>query len=906
MLEKYKQLNERLNSGSFILEIFPNAKKRGRDYVIGNIKGDAGDSLTIFTDTGKWKDFATGEGGDLISAYAHIRGLSQGKAFEELAKRYGVDNDNTPVRTIANEMKEDKTDFFQHIKYEGNLDDEFLLNTIWRTSYHYKNGFPDPEFIYKYLDKEGDVQFLVFRLPPHALNDNRKDFKPYTFGIIGREKAARWHNKLLLNPRPLYNIHNWNDDRNFTIIVEGEKCVDKLEPYLGARANIITWAGGSAQAHLADWEALKGSKKILIVPDNDEAGYKSAKTIYNILIEKKVTNGAVIIGNIPDDKPKGWDIADYIEELEAIEGVDVKAELVKFFGQIGKEKKSFKGNDGWVFENNIKENIRALKKFTCLGYGANGDEYYFYSDLRNEVLVYDAKDLKNTAKLKVLAEERFWYALFGEETKQGIKLNLTAIETALITYCQNMGRFDMDKKRLIGAYNDEDRVVIHLGSKLLSNGFTKSLDFDSEFIYEAELTKIQVNTDAEPLTEKEARDILSSLDTLKFGHELDLRFLIGWYFAAPLSGMWEWRSHLWMIGESGAGKSTVASLMNSLLSNFKKFYNNATEAGIRSDLKSRTLPVIFDEFEQNVVMTDAVLQLMRTGSSDSDADITKGTGGGKGAVKYRIRSMFFALSTMSGLKLMQDNNRFTTITLKKNLNFEEYVKRLMNLEADWRSKNYSDKFLMRCFKLAKLMRTEWSRFKIAITEIVKDSRDGDQLATLTVAAWFFYNDNPPSDEQLKAFLVGYENYAKDKKTGQTDFESCWQIISSKQIRMELTSIEGKQIYITKTIGELILHLLDENKDGRIKNNKDVHDVLNRYGIKMLTHNRIAISNTHPELEKLFLKTNWDNHNWKVGLQRGSGAFYIGDNEGKPVRFNSIVSKVVVLDSAFLLTEKDPF
>jgi energy-coupling factor transporter ATP-binding protein EcfA2 len=905
MSNKFSELAVKLIQSGFHYEMWPNCKDRGNIISVGNKRGDKGDSLYMYKDSGIWEDGATGESGGLIGLYAELNGMTEVKAYEVLAKRVGVNNDLkiTPKEAFA----EDKTDFFQVMHYDGNLDDEFLLNTVWRTSYNYKKGAADPSKIFKIFNKSGDIQFLIFRF--EAKEGGKKDFQPFTYGIKGRETNGRWHNKLPFNPVPLYNLQNYKDTASQTIVVEGEKKCDLLHKYIGdnPNVNIVSWVGGSGKAARADWEALKGNKKILIIPDNDIVGNDAAKVIYNILSVKDCASEAVIIANIPEDKEKGWDIGDFIEELEALNKTEAEIikEIALFIKQISKSHKTFKVDDGWAFDNHISQNIRDLKKFTCLGYGANGDSYYFYSDGRNEVLEYSAKDLKQTAKLKALADERFWYACYGEESKQGMKLNLNAIETALIVYCKNKGRFDTDKKRLVGSYNDESRVVIHLGDKLLVNGKEKRLDLESENIYEAELGKINVDTEAEIMTVEESREILESLKTLKFRDKMDLRFLIGWYFAAPLSGIWEWRSHLWMIGESGAGKSTVASLLNSLLSNFKKFYNNATEAGIRSDLKSRTLPVIFDEFEQSAITTDAVLQLMRTGSSDTDADITKGSSGGGGAVKYRIRSMFFALSTMSGLKLVQDNNRFTTITLQKNNNFEEYVENLMKLQEEWKEKRYSDKFLMRAFKMGKLMRSEWSRFKVAITDLVKDSRDGDQLATLTVGAWFFANDLAPTDEELKEFIAPYNTYAKEKKTGLTDFEECWQLVSSQPLKMEIINSDGHKDYFTKTIGELILHLLREHEDKRLGHDRNAEDALVRCGIKFLGRQEIAISNTHSFLEKVFKGTNWDNRNWNSGFARGSGDYFKGINDNKTMRFGSMSSKGILLDPSFLLSDKEP-
>lgn len=390
---------------------------------------------------------------------------------------------------------------------------------------------------------------LVLRLPPHAANNNKKDFKPFVFGIRGREKAPRWHMKVLHNPRPLYNLHNWSDARKFTVIVEGEKCVDALQKYIGAMANIVTWIGGSNAVSKADWEAIRGSSKVMIIPDNDEAGYTAAKIIHNIINENKLFTEKLITASIPEGKPSGWDVADFVSELEA-SGKDAKAELKAFFTEASKERKSFKGDDGWIFDSSIKQSIRDLKKFQCLGYGETAQDYYFYSFIRNTVEHYNSKELKETAKLKVLAEDRFWETCFGQETKQGIKWDLNAIETALINCSHKMGMFDTTKKRNIGAFTDDGRVVVHLGDKLIVDGKQKPLDLDSQYIYSRHSERLDIDINSPLLSNDEAKEMWHALSHLKFKHILDLRFLMGWYFAAPVSGIWKWRTHIW-------GKSVV-------------------------------------------------------------------------------------------------------------------------------------------------------------------------------------------------------------------------------------------------------------------------------------------------------------------------------------------------------------
>ncbi len=83
----FQKLNADLLSRSCDLlpQWLPNGRFKGRAFVAGSVRGEAGDSLSVSVDKGIWKDFATGEGGgDLISLYAAIHGIKQGEAARRL------------------------------------------------------------------------------------------------------------------------------------------------------------------------------------------------------------------------------------------------------------------------------------------------------------------------------------------------------------------------------------------------------------------------------------------------------------------------------------------------------------------------------------------------------------------------------------------------------------------------------------------------------------------------------------------------------------------------------------------------------------------------------------------------------------------------------------------------------
>ncbi len=74
--------------------------------------------------------------------------------------------------------------------------------------------------------------------------------------------------------------------------------------------------GANSPVDKTDWAPLKG-KHITIWPDNDSSGQKYAENVAKKLLDIGVASLSIL--KIPQDKPKGWDAADCIQE-----GIDVE------------------------------------------------------------------------------------------------------------------------------------------------------------------------------------------------------------------------------------------------------------------------------------------------------------------------------------------------------------------------------------------------------------------------------------------------------------------------------------------------------------------------------------------------------------------------------------------------------
>jgi len=99
-------------------------------------------------------------------------------------------------------------------------------------------------------------------------------------------------------------------------IVEGEKCVEKMRS-IGRVA--VSASHGAQSPKRTDWSILEG-RSVVILPDADEDGAKYGKTVAEIL---RPMGCEVRILNLKPSRspecPKGWDLADWIDEDEECE-----------------------------------------------------------------------------------------------------------------------------------------------------------------------------------------------------------------------------------------------------------------------------------------------------------------------------------------------------------------------------------------------------------------------------------------------------------------------------------------------------------------------------------------------------------------------------------------------------------
>ena len=246
---------------SLVAQWFPAGRKRGHEWVVGNLAGDAGESLSININTGAWGDFASDvRGGDLVALYAAIHRIGQGEAARRLAAELGQPLDECASRPTpaAPRQAETVAEWVPVIPIP--------VAAPPPPSAHPAHG--KPTHIASYRNREGQIIGLIYRCEPAG---KRKQIVPLTW-CRHQDGREAWQWKSLPKPRSLYGAELLDGAPNRTVLaVEGEGKCDAARRLLGSRMTVVAWPGGASAASLADWALLR-HRTVIVWPDADEPG----------------------------------------------------------------------------------------------------------------------------------------------------------------------------------------------------------------------------------------------------------------------------------------------------------------------------------------------------------------------------------------------------------------------------------------------------------------------------------------------------------------------------------------------------------------------------------------------------------------------------------------------------------
>lgn len=515
--------------------------------------------------------------------------------------------------------------------------------------------------------------------------------------------------------------------------------------------------------------------------------------------------------------------------------------------------------------------------FRCVGF--RGNTYYYITEGSRQVISMAAGS-HSKANLLSIAPLQYWEKSYPSK-KYAADFDMAI--NALIQTCKRVGPFDPELIRGRGAWWDDDRSVLHTGDKVIVDGKATDLEaFESRFIYERQ---VRMRSEmSKPLPAREAVKLIQLCERCTWAQPISGKLLAGWIFTAPICGAMRWRSHIWITGSSGSGKSFI---MDNLLAKGLQDYalnvqSATTEAGLRQYLGNDALPIIFDEAEAENARSsdrmDHVMELMRQASTDTGARILKGSTGGK-ATAYSIRSAFAFASIGTAVRQQADKTRICVLSLNvdkrddASKRFEELKKKF----ADTMTDEYVQRLHARAFGMIGTIRHNAEIFAQAAEGILGSRRMGDKVGALLAGAYALHSGKEISYSDAKVWLE-HQNWEEEQEVGgNSDEVNCLSHLMEHTIKVP----SEQRTTIDRSLGELVETAAGRGSDIEISR-FDAVATLKRYGIRMTDDDEaIDVSTSHTAIARILRDTPWG-RSWGRVLERLPGA----SKTPHPIRFTA--------------------
>jgi putative DNA primase/helicase len=876
---------------SFVQKWAPGGRYEGNEYKALNptrADSDIG-SFSINVVTGQWADYADPDP-DAV-------GKTPLQLYHYLNKRYyPVFKD--AVENLAKEMN------FTHETKIPETKKKYTRADIFQQVHPIPENAPSPPSFYKRTEDGIDIEYPIEHYFQYVNRANKtvgyvvrfktkrkKEALPLCYCYNRFSKNYQWVFMQFADPHPIFNLYRIaNNHETPIIIVEGEKCAQALQDFFHKHnTNILVtcWIGGcKAKLDKIDWKPLS-KRKIVLWPDNDVQRYHSRHENAGMVIPKNEQPGYVVMKKIEAillklecnvefvdppfaEKPDGWDCYD------AIYADKFTVEQLQEFIQ-----------SRTLSTNNPSKPTTSETPadqpppFRYLGYSQ--DTYYYLPAGTRQV-----KGIRggghSAGELICLAGKKFWYHLAA-----GPKGNIDWLSCAdtLLRIGEQKGIYDPSKRRGRGAWTDKNRIVLHLGNRLIVDNKEMRVDMiDSDFIYE-EGSPIDTKNQ-KPLSDDEAYKYLQIAHMFHFENALDPFLLAGYSVLVPICGALEYRPNIWITGASQTGKSFVMQIfLHPAVEPFSLFVSSgATAASIRYKLVTDAFGVLYDESEGETDKTQALLnqifEMARASSSQTGAKILKATQNQK-VNEYETRSMFCFASIGVSATQAADVSRLAVITLKQppegTVSDREATAKFIK---DSLSPEYCAALRARTFKLIPVIKENAKILKTVISEQYGLSRLGDLYGTLLAGAISLKIDTVITHDEAVDFLKGFSLEPYKESFQASDETALLDVILQHTISVDSSA---NKLSIAEMVTKLKKYdLVAEYSEEQ----KKIRDILNRYGIKVDTGNSyidpvLWISDSHNAIKAILVNTPWP-RTWGKILGRMKNAV-----KKKSVRFTGSVT-----------------
>lgn len=246
----------------------PGGVRRGHEWVCGSLAGEPGNSCSVNLVTGQWADFADEmRGNNLLSLFAAIHGISNGKAAAQLARVWGLEDVGNLVKVSGSASAAPAVNPRPAPPPKPQAPEKEQWHAVTPVPAH----APAPTFRHYARQPEDLVHTAPYAVDGalygyvlrYRTSDGGKDTLPYTYCQSERDGGQKWMNKQWDEPRPLFFPGGQLPNGRTVVLVEGEVKGEVLQGVLDAAAPgvycVASWPGGCKAWEKAHWAWLAGS-----------------------------------------------------------------------------------------------------------------------------------------------------------------------------------------------------------------------------------------------------------------------------------------------------------------------------------------------------------------------------------------------------------------------------------------------------------------------------------------------------------------------------------------------------------------------------------------------------------------------------------------------------------------------
>jgi len=465
------------------------------------------------------------------------------------------------------------------------------------------------------------------------------------------------------------------------------------------------------------------------------------------------------------------------------------------------------------------------------------------------------------AELLKLAPLTYWEAAFPIKGKDGkvLRCDWGKAASALIEAANHAGVFEPEQTRGRGVWEDDGRMVWHLGDHLEVDGQETPLTEINSDHYYALLPALSIDPAVAPLDDEHGRKILQVLKDCNWQRPADHLHLAGFVVLSNVGGALRKRPGLQVTSPYGSGKSdTIENTINPLQAGLGRISTGSTEAGIRQLIGRDALPCTVDESEaEDGNRREAQLRLVRY-SFDGVPQV-KGTPSGEPIV-FCLRSSLALAGINAPITNPADLSRMAVIS-RATLPADRWAA-VSRQRAAVITPEIGQRLIRRTVSNLPTLLANITTFGTVISGQItgnESGRAGDTYGALLAGAHHLTSTKAVSGPEALSWLdsVGwsFDATATDDtdRTAGAEGRQCLEYLLAHEVHwVDPGDREGPSTG-TITVRELIE--LDRNSLVALRKGKAARDALGRKGIRTMEEG-LAVARGASGIQAVFASTKW--------------------------------------------------